>query len=289
MIDIHTHLGHWGLTDEPSVDEHELLRRADEFGVDRFVILPLGMTPECFMVGGDNEIVLDVYQRHPGRVIPFCNIDPRSANSPEADFSWILGQFKAAGCKGLGELTANIPFDDPLCMNLYRHCGRAGFPVLFHLAAAVAHPLYGVADEMGMPRLEHALKECPETTFIGHAMAFWSEIASDVDEATRGGYPEGKVESPGRTVQLLKQYPNLYADLSADSGFNAIRRDPKFGYRFFEECQDKLLFGTDICHVNQPVDIVPYIKAARADGHISETAYAKITRKNAEKLLGLAG
>jgi len=287
MIDVHTHIGRWGLTDDPSVDEYELLRRADELGISRFVILPLGMTPECFMLAGYNEMVLDAYNRHPDRIIPFCNIDPRSGNSPDTDFSWILGHFKAAGCKGLGEITANVPLDDPLCMNLYRHCGRAGLPVLFHLAVAVAYPLYGVADEMGMPRLERALKECPETIFIGHAMAFWSEIASKVDEATRGDYPEGKVEGPGRTVQLLKQYPNLYADLSAGSGFNAISRDPEFGYWFFEECQDKLLFGTDICHVNQQVDIVPYINTARAEGHISETAYAKITQKNAERVLGV--
>jgi len=289
MIDIHTHMGRFGLHDEPTVDENELLRQMDALGIERAVVLPLGMTPECFMLYGYNEVVIEAYRRHPNRFIPFCNIDPRSNNSPDTDFSWILGEFKAAGCKGFGELTANIPFDDPLCMNLYRHCGAAGLPIIFHLAVAAAYGLYGVADELGMPRLERALKECPETMFIGHAMAFWAEIASNVDEATRGGYPEGKVEGPGRTVQLLKQYPNLYADLSAGSGFNAISRDPEFGYWFFEECQDKLLFGTDICHVNQEVDIVPYINAARAEGRIPEQCYRKIAHENAVKLLGLEG
>ena len=31
-----------------------------------------------------------VYRRHPSRIIPFANLDPRSGHSPEADFSWIL-------------------------------------------------------------------------------------------------------------------------------------------------------------------------------------------------------
>ena len=287
MIDIHTHLGRWGFRKEPPMDESELLRRMDELGIEKAVILPLGMTPECFMLPFDTDDVLDVHRRHPDRIIPFCNLDPRSGNSPDADFSWILEEFKAAGCKGLGELTANLYFDDPLCMNLYRQCGRAGLPIIFHLAVGVRHGLYGVADEMGLPRLEKVLRACPDTTFVGHAMAFWSEIGSNVDEDTRGNYPKGPVAGPGRTAELLKNYPNLYGDLSAGSGFNAISRDPEFGYRFLEECQDKLLFGTDICHVNQEVPIVPYLKQALADGKISQTSYLNITRLNAQRLLAL--
>jgi len=288
VIDIHTHLGKWGYARQPVMDEAELLRRMDELGIERAVILPLGMTPECFMLPFDTDDVLDVHGRHPDRIIPFCNLDPRSGNSPDADFSWIFEEFKAAGCKGLGELTANLYFDDPLCMNLYRQCGQVGFPIVFHLAVDVRHGLYGVADETGLPRLEKVLRECPDTVFIGHAMAFWSEIASNVDQETRGGYPEGPVAGPGRTAALLKQYANLHGDLSAGSGFNAISRDPDFGYRFLEELQDKLLFGTDICHVNQEVPIVPYLKNALAEGRISQTCYSRITRVNAERLLGLS-
>jgi hypothetical protein len=289
MIDIHTHIGRWGLEREASVDEHELLRQMNRLGIDKAVVLPLGMTPECFITAGYTEIILEVYQRHPDRIIPFCNLDPRSGNSPDVDFSWLLGEYKEAGCKGLGELTANIPFDDPMCMNLYHHCGKVGLPVIFHLAVAAARGLYGVVDEMGMPRLERALNEYPETVFIGHAMAFWSEIAAQVDEATRGGYPTGPIDAPGRTVHLLKTYPNMYGDLSAGSGFGALTRDPDFGYWFLEECQDKLLFGTDICHANQEIEIVDYLNQARADGRITETCYRKIAHENAAKLLGVEG
>jgi predicted TIM-barrel fold metal-dependent hydrolase len=284
LIDVHTHLGRWGSRKEPDMTEDELLGRMDELGIDKAVILPLGMTPECFMLPFDTEDVLAVHRRHPDRIIPFCNLDPRSGHSPEADYMWVFEEWRDAGCKGLGELTANLPFDDPMCLNLYRQCGRVGFPVLFHLAVQVAYGLYGVADEMGLPRLEKTLRECPQTVFIGHAMAFWAEIASNVEEETRGGYPPGPVAGPGRTPQLLKQCPNLYGDLSAGSGFNAISRDPEFGYRFLEDCQDKLLFGTDICHVNQEVEIVPWLNDAVAGGKISKTCFEKISHLNAEKL-----
>jgi len=287
MIDIHTHLGRWGNPKEPEMTEEGLLRRMDELGIDKAVILPLGMTPECFMLPFSTDDALGVYHRHPDRIIPFCNMDPRAGHSPETDFSWIFDEWREAGCKGLGEVTANLPFDDPMCLNLYRHCGRVGFPLVFHLAVRVGYDLYGVADEMGLPRLEKTLRECPETIFIGHAMAFWAEIASKVDEATRGGYPEGPVAGPGRVLELLEKYPNLYGDLSAGSGFNAISRDLEFGYRFLEQFQDKLLFGTDICHVNQEVPIVPWFNQARDTGKISQVGYDKIARINAQRLLGL--
>jgi predicted TIM-barrel fold metal-dependent hydrolase len=112
-------------------------------------------------------------------------------------------------------------------------------------------------------------------------------MSADLDEKDRGGYPTGPVSAPGRVSELLARYPNLHADLSAGSGFNAVSRDPEFGYRFLEEHQDKLLFGTDICHVNQPVDIVPYINEARRSGRISEQCYRKVTHANAVRLLGL--
>jgi len=287
FIDIHTHLGRWGMRQEPEMTEGELLRQMDALGIAKAVILPLGMTPECFMLPFSTEDALATYRRHPDRIIPFCNVDPRSGHSPEVDFRWLLADWKAQGVRGLGELTANLPFDDPMCINLYRQCAEVGLPIIFHLAVRVGYGLYGVADEMGMPRLERVLQECPDTTFIGHAMAFWAEIASNVEEETRGGYPEGPVAGPGRTPELLARYPNLYGDLSAGSGFNALHRDPEFGYRFLEEHQDKLLFGTDICHVNQEVEIFPWLNAALAEGKITRTCYEKIGWKNAAKLLGL--
>jgi len=289
MIDIHMHVGRWGIRREPAVDGDELVRRMDELGIDKAVLLPVGISPESFMLDSGNRETLDAYHQHRDRFVPFCNLDPRSGNSSTLDFSWVLEEYREAGCRGVGEITANVPFDDPRCLNLFCHCGAAGLPVLFHLATGVVEGLYGLADERGMPRLERALQECRGTVFIGHAQAFWAEIAADVDEAERGGYPKGPVRAPGRVPELLIRYPDLYADLSAGSGFNAISRDAEFGYRFLEEHQDKLLFGTDICHVGQPVEIVAYLNEARQSARISEGCYQKVTHANAVRLLRLEG
>jgi len=286
MIDCHTHIiAAWH--SEP-LTEDKLLKAVDALGIERFVILPIGVSPETPYAYFGTEDVLEAYNRHPDRIIPFCSLDPRNGyNSPNTDFSWILRKYKELGCKGLGELTANLYFDDPRCENLFNHCGMVGLPVLFHLAERIGGT-YGLVDDAGLPRLERCLRECPNTIFIGHGPAFWSEISLDVDDATRGGYPKGQI-IPGRLQQLLREYPNLYGDLSADSGFNAITRDPDYGYKFLEEFQDKLLFGTDLCSVGQVVPIVGYFRQGLEEGKISKATYDMITEQNAIRILCLEG
>lgn len=286
MIDIHTHLGRL-IREDTFVSAEELIDNMNKWGVERAVVLPLDATPEGSTFWFTTEQVLEVYERYPDRIIPFCKLDPRQINnSPYTDFSWILEEYKARGCRGVGEITANLYIDDPMVKNLFAQCGNAGMPVLFHLVDRIGAP-YGLVDDIYLPRLERVLIELPQTIFIGHAMAFWSEISADVDDSTRGGYPKGPIKSPGRLQTLLRKYPNLYGDLSAGSGFNALTRDPSYGYEFLEEFQDKLLFGTDFCHHNQEVPIVDFIKNAFREGKISQEAYDKITRKNAQRILGL--
>ncbi len=292
MIDIHTHIinlwgGRPGGRGQEIVTEKELFRAMDSRGVDRFVILTAGVSPEepCFYTGPKD--ILKVYRRHPDRVIPFGNVDPRSGrNSPDTDFSWILNYYKQAGCKGLGEMTANLYFDDLKCLNLFKQAGKFEFPILFHLYHRLGGS-YGLADDRGLPRLERALKECPDTIFIGHATAFWSEISADVKEEERSCYPTGKVKAPGRLQILLKKYPNLYADLSASSGLNAITRDKEYGYRFLEEFQDKLMFGTDIPSNQKVVPHIEYFKEVKEGKKISKDAYDKIVENNAVRVLKL--
>ena len=285
MIDIHVHVGQWDRTRQ-NFDEHKLLAKMDELHIDRCVLLPV-VSPESFFDAITTRDVLAIAARHPDRIIPFCNLDPRNdGNKPDTDFSWILEEYRQAGCKGVGEITANLLFDDPRCQNLFQHCGKAGMPVLFHMADRVGG-VYGLADDPGMPRLERMLIEYPATNFIGHAMAFWAEIDGNLTAENRGGYPKGKIEKQGRLWELLRTYPNLYGDLSAGSGHNAISRDAEAGIRFMEEFQEKLFFGTDICHVTQEVPIVPYFEALREQGRLSDGAYRNITNDNFFRLFDL--
>ncbi len=264
----------------------ELVSMLDDAGIDMAMVLPL-VSPEARWQLSTSEEVLEVCSHYPDRLVPFCNVDPRQgSNSPNSDLSPHFEYYKSAGCKGVGEMTANLYFDDPMVWNLLKYCSEYQMPVTFHISPAIGTS-YGLVDDLGLPRLERTLKEFPDLAFLGHSQAFWSEVTSGLDEQTRRGYPKGKVLPGGRTVELFERYENLYGDLSAGSGFNAISRDPEFGYPFLERFQDRMLFGTDICGVGQELPQVPFLKEAREHGRISEEAYEKITWRNINDLLDL--
>jgi predicted TIM-barrel fold metal-dependent hydrolase len=190
------------------------------------------------------------------------------------------------GCRGIGELTANLPFDDPLMENLFRHAESRGLPVLFHIAPG-NYGYYGIRDRLGLPLLDGALRRFPGLTFIGHSQPFWAEISGGLTEAECNSYPTGSVAEGGALVRLLRECPNLHADLSAGSGFNAVSRDAGFGYAFMHEFQDRLLFGTDVCDPRTETPLPGYLQAAVEGGLLSAEAFEKIAHRNAERLLKL--
>ena len=88
------------------------------------------------------------------------------------------------------------------------------------------------------------LEKYPRVNFIGHAVTWWANVDKDhLDQSVM--YPKGKVTPGGLTDRLLRDYPNMYGDLSAGSGLNSITRDIDQARAFLELHQDKLLYGSD--------------------------------------------
>ncbi|MBD3352338.1 MAG: amidohydrolase family protein [Candidatus Lokiarchaeota archaeon] len=262
----------------------QLIKQYDQLGIAKGVVLPL-VSPEGRRIIQSNELLIYACKEHPNRLVPFCNIDPRMiSNSPDAPLAHLLMYYVDKGCKGVGEVTANLPFTNPLVQNMFAACQLVNMPVIFHIAASIGG-MYGLYDEPRLPLLEETLKSFPDVTFLGHSQAFWSEIGQIKDESIRGRYPTGPIEKEGRVVELMKAYPNLHGDLSAKSGYNAISRDKEFGLRFMKNFQDRLYFGTDICVASQKTPLLSYFQEIYDDGIIAEAILEKILFKNAEEIL----
>ncbi len=290
FIDIHVHTR--GIPGPPRgngktyATPRQLLERFDAIGIERACVLP-AVSPECSYVPQANEEVLELARQHDGRFIPFCNVDPRAmTNSPDAPLGKILAHYRQRGCKGIGEVTANLPFLDPLVQNLFRHAEDVRLPLTFHVAARVGGT-YGLYDDPGLGQLEECLRRFGELKFLGHSQPFWAEIARLRAPEDRAGYPDYPVEAEGAVPRLMRRYPNLYGDLSAGSGHNALARDRGYAAGFLDEFQDRLLFGTDICTPDTPAPLADMLRELRDSGRISQTVFNKIARENAVKLLGL--
>lgn len=295
FIDIHVHtrnrpspnrLG----TDESFATPEELLEMYAEVGIEKAVLLP-NVNPECSFDVQPVQDMLDIAARYPGRFIPFCNVDPRMvANSPDADLGYLLAYYKDRGCPGIGEVCANLYFDDPLVQNLFAHAEKHDMLLTFHVATQKGGT-YGLIDDLHLPRFEKMVQQFPRLRFLCHSQAFWSEISGDVTDETRGGYPSGPVTEGGKVVELLRKYPTVYGDLSAGSGYNAVSRDAEFGSWFLTEFQDQLCFGTDVCAPHNREDVLirlaRFLRDGLEKGKLSQTVFDKVTHLNAQRLLGL--
>ena len=112
----------------------------------------------------------------------------------------------------------------------------------------------------------------------------WASISGDVKTSGLGAYPNGKVAPGGALDRLFDAHKNLWGDLSAGSGSNAIGRDKEFGRGFLIRRADRLLFGTDYLKPGQPV---PQFKLL-ASIELPADVRARIERGNAAKLLNLS-
>ena len=264
----------------------QLLERYESIGVKSAVLLP-GLNPECVYVPQSNEDILEICRTYPGRFIPFCNIDPRAmTNSATAPLNELMSFYKEQGCKGIGEIGANLPFQDPLVQNLFKHAEAEELPVTFHMAPRIGG-IYGLYDEPGLPQLEYSLQKYPRLKVLGHSQTFWAEMAPLETPEDRYGYPKHPVKEEGAVPKLMRRYPNLLGDLSAGSGCNALARDLNYAVDFLNEFQDRLFFGTDICAPDTPTPLVDLLLRLRDEGKISTEVFEKIAWRNAAKLLDL--
>jgi len=213
------------------------LRYLDEAGVDMAVLLPLPIPPGAevphFVT---NEAAQEQARLHPDRFLPFGVFDPRQRGLTYADE---IAKLVDAGCRGFGEWKPNPPgnslrVDDPRVQEIYALCGEADLPVLLHLDININQDMDG---------FERMVRAFPGTRFIAHGPTWWAEMAAD----TGGGaaYPTGPIAAPGRCDTLLRECPNLFADISAGSGLRGMSRDPEYTAGFARRHWQQLLLGTD--------------------------------------------
>lgn len=263
----------------------ELVKLHDTLGIDRAVILPL-VNAETYIPQSIGEVI-EFCQNSNGRFIPFCNIDPRVLeNTKDTDIGFLIEFYKRQGCKGMGEVLPNMAFDDPKLHNLFYHCEKAKFPLLFD-CSGVKDKEYGLYDEIGMPKLRKSLEKFPNLIFIGHGPGFWAEIDELDPKQEMERWATTPLKGEGTMPKLLREYQNLWVDLSAGSGYCAMTRDIPYTKKFLNEFWDRILFGTDICYASGGQTLIKLLNELHENGDLNDEKFEAITHKNAERLLGL--
>jgi predicted TIM-barrel fold metal-dependent hydrolase len=290
LIDTHQHVFWWGR------DDAGLVADMDLHGIDLAWLLTWEIPPEQdnasyhpllnpvhFRADGTHAGIplsdlLRTRDRYPSRfVVGYCP-DPLSGSAARL----FEAAYQMYGVRVCGEWKFRMLFDDPRCIELFRVAGDLRCPVVLHLDVPYLVNKDGKMEYQTawyggtVDNLERALAACPKTIFIGHAPGFWREISGGADKDP-GGYPSGPIKPGGKLGPLFKKYPNLYADLSAGSALNALRRDREHARRFLTRHADRLLFARDY----YGGDLHEFLESLK----LKKQTMAKIYFENAQRLL----
>jgi predicted TIM-barrel fold metal-dependent hydrolase len=223
----------WGC---PVLDTHLHLRREADAcfthmqgcGVTNAILL----TPAT-----DQDRAKQMMERRPGRFARSVRTDP---TVPDAET--VLRDALKRGAVSIGEMKFHLALDSPEMRRVYDVAAEMNVPVMMHIQTFPHFP-GEMPYNTGYPQFDKVLRAYPRTLFIGHGDLFWAHISALVP--TDRGYPAGPIKLGGLTDKWLSDFPNLYADLSANSGNNALSRDTAFTRDFIVRQQTKLIFGSD--------------------------------------------
>ena len=224
VLDIHQHTNYSGRTDD------ELIAHQRAMGITKTILLPAGSKYGLAAGCGGNDTVVALAKAYPEKFLFFANELPDIPQTKS-----VLEKFLKAGAIGIGEQKFHVECDSKamqLVADIARH---HGVPVLMHFQ----YKTYN----LGFERFYKMLDRYPTVNFIGHAQTWWGNIDKNHDQSVM--YPKGPVVPGGITDQLLSNYSNVYGDLSAGSGLNALLRDEDYARVFLKHHQDKLLYGSD--------------------------------------------
>jgi len=222
ILDLHQHTNYAHRSDE------QLIAHQVYHSVSKTVLLP----GEGWMLSelGDNASCAALEAEAPDFFMRFACSDVAESRTED-----VLRGNVARGAKGFGELKCRVAVDSPEMHRVYKLAEELGVPVLMHFQ----YESYNT----GLERFASILKTYPKVNFIGHAQTWWGNIGAELDQLDL--YPTGPVKPGGLTDRLLADYANIYGDLSANSGLNAMTRDPEFTSGFLERHSRKLVWGSD--------------------------------------------
>ncbi len=265
------------------------------------------------------EDIWDAYTRYPSRIIPFYAPDPhktdavrqledlsakglRGCGELKATLSW-----DSAGIKSILQTAQrlrlpilfhmeehecrNIPYSEAIYDKIIYYGLKTDNKIyriprkLIQMLVNKFHPLRKRTRSYIFPgymldfaSLEMALRDYPGVNLIAHGPMFWNHISSNglnCDEATG----RCRAQNEGIIWRLLRNYPNLYADISGLSGFNALTRDTEIAKNFLSLFEDKILYGTDNLKLKQ--------KNFLDSLGLSKSCYRKIFGDNACRILNM--
>jgi len=254
VIDVHNHVDDARSRGREHIPPEQVLEMMDHCNIQKIVILTGGWGEPL------QKVVDEMVKAYPGRFLVFTQLDWTHLDAPDFADQMVrqIDDAVARGARGLkitkefglevryksGKL---LTLDDPRLDPIWEECGRLGIPVAIHVTdpEAFFRPLdaaneryeelihnpdwhfYGPkypSKEAILDARNRMFAKHPNTTFISLHVGNWPEDLDDVSD-------------------VLNRLPNVVVEFGAREA--ELGREPRRARRFFEEYQDRILFGTD--------------------------------------------
>lgn len=305
IIDIHSHPYANG-----AEEIAQWVKIMDEVGIEKTIIMTASS-------GARFDSIYALYAKYPDRFEVWCGFDYTGYDKPGFGAAAVkeLERCVKVGATGVGEMgdkgkglfyerptkAWGMHPDDARMDPLFEKCAELKIPVSLHVADPkwMYEPMDSTNDGLmnamewrldnqkdivahaGMIEiLERTVKRHPKTTFIA---VHFANLCYDL---TRFG-------------ELLDKYPNLYGDIAARYAETAPI--PRFVAKFYEQYQDRLLYGTDM-GFDKPMYHITFRILESSDEHfydinqfgyhwalngfgLSDKVLKKVYRENALKIL----
>jgi predicted TIM-barrel fold metal-dependent hydrolase len=281
IIDIHQHLGYSGRPDDV------FLRHQQTMGATLTILLPAGRptTRASTHDGVSNGLQAQALGNEACRGFARAHhADYRFAANEVPDLPDAVREIERyleLGAVSIAEQKFGVECDSPDMKRIYALAEAHRVPVLMHWQ----YKMYNY----GFDRFYKVLEQYPRVTFLGHAQTWWANIDGAYRDDASNLYPKGPITPGGLTDRYLSDYPNMFGDLSAGSGLNALTRDEDFTREFLRRHQDKLVFGSDCsdhegsgdtCQGSQTIEVIRRLAP-------SKDIERKLLHGNAKKLFRL--
>ncbi|MEO9893485.1 amidohydrolase family protein [Aurantibacter sp.] len=280
IIDIHQHIHYVQRRD------NQLLEHQKAMGITTTILLPSGRPVNSASThqgeanglqaeaGGNAECYLFASQHKKQFRFGACAVPDMK------DGVYEIEKYLKLGAVVIGELKFGVACDSNEMQKIYQLAQTYNVPVLMHWQ----YEKYNY----GFERFYKMLEKYPKVNFIGHAQTWWANI--DKNHTNQSIlYPKTTVEVGGITDRYLSDYPNMYGDLSAGSGLNALKRDEEHAKIFLEKHQDKLLYGSDCADPTgaDPESCSGTLAIAEIRKLVAKPIERKILFENSKKLFRL--
>jgi predicted TIM-barrel fold metal-dependent hydrolase len=229
----------------------DTLRKLDECGIDKAVVLSIATKPSQQTVINDWAVTLQ--KEYPERLFVFGTVHPEAD-----DVLQELDRIKSLGLYGIKLHPEYQKFfiNDEKLYRIYKRCGELKLPVIFHMGYDPVEPY----KRRAMPyHLKDIAEKFPETLFIGGhygGMSSWEDV-----------------------LHYAAGLPNVYLDTSFTAEFLP---QELFLEILNKHGADKILFASD-CPWRNIRDESEYIEQMPLPDEIKELIFYK----NAERILQL--